>query len=145
MTWCAKVDRMTCLAQVRATAATEGLDVAAFCKIKNQACGVRSRPRTTSFKLPVFLKLTNTDPFAAWFVVTRCAARSLAPEPPPSFADVTVESPRLSYTGLYPQTPRLYTPVASHCFIITLFPPLERRANNAQGLKDCGLKVKPLT
>jgi len=25
---------------------------------------------TPLFKLPVFLKLTNTDPFAAWFVVT---------------------------------------------------------------------------
>jgi hypothetical protein len=28
------------------------------------------QPREPIFKLPVFLKLTDTDPFAAWFVVT---------------------------------------------------------------------------
>ena len=27
-------------------------------------------PSGSMFKLPAFLKLTNTDPFAAWFVVT---------------------------------------------------------------------------
>ena len=27
-------------------------------------------PRGASFKLPGLLKLTNTEPFAAWFVVT---------------------------------------------------------------------------
>ena len=37
--------------------------------------GARLRPLRAApfFKLPPFLKMTNTDPFAAWFVVTGVA------------------------------------------------------------------------
>ena len=40
-------------------------------KKKRKMHGVPEAPnRKVTFKLPVFLKLTNTEPFAAWRVVT---------------------------------------------------------------------------